>query len=119
VKYTAPSFTVPASAGSADYCDAHGHAMPDARGRCIRCGAPLPDAESRTACDRRGHIWNNPDGTTYQRIRGKSSETVDVTCGLCGKPATLPKYAAYSGVRPSGVPVSSDVPPNFPRPVPK
>lgn len=38
MKYTAPSFTVPASAGSAAYCAEHGHTMPDVRGKCVRCG---------------------------------------------------------------------------------
>lgn len=33
------SFTVPASGGSAKTCGEVGHAMPDAKGRCLRCGA--------------------------------------------------------------------------------
>lgn len=39
MKYEQKSFTVPASAGNADYCVEHGHTMPDVKGRCIRCGS--------------------------------------------------------------------------------
>ncbi len=39
MKYLDKSFTVPASAGSKDYCVEHGHTMPDSKGRCLRCGS--------------------------------------------------------------------------------
>jgi hypothetical protein len=39
VKYQQKSFTVPASAGKPEYCIEHGHTMPDAKGRCLRCGS--------------------------------------------------------------------------------
>lgn len=45
-RYQQKSFTVPASSGTAATCEAHGHAMPDQRGRCIRCGEPVPAPET-------------------------------------------------------------------------
>ena len=39
MKYLEKSFTVPASAGSRDYCMQHGHTLPDAHGKCLRCAS--------------------------------------------------------------------------------
>lgn len=39
MKYEAKSFTVPASAGHPAYCAQYGHTLPDAKGKCLRCGA--------------------------------------------------------------------------------
>ncbi len=41
MKYTAKSFTVPASAGSAATCERWGHTMPDVHGKCVRCGEAI------------------------------------------------------------------------------
>lgn len=38
-RFMEKSFTVPASAGSKDYCLEHGHTMPDSKGRCLRCAS--------------------------------------------------------------------------------
>lgn len=43
MKYQEKSFTVPASAGSRDYCAEHGHTEPCSRGTCLRCSARLDD----------------------------------------------------------------------------
>lgn len=45
MKYEQPSFSVPGSAGSATYCAEHGHTLPDARGKCLRCSAKVRAAE--------------------------------------------------------------------------
>jgi hypothetical protein len=39
--YKRKSFTVPASAGTADTCAQVGHCGPDARGRCLRCSEKM------------------------------------------------------------------------------
>lgn len=39
-QFTRPRFTVAVSSGDATaYCREHGHTLPDARGKCLRCGA--------------------------------------------------------------------------------
>lgn len=48
--YKKPSFSVPATEGKGTLCESSGqHAMPDTRGKCIRCGdlidAPKVEAE--------------------------------------------------------------------------
>jgi len=35
------SFSVPASAGKLETCVRDGHAMPDVKGRCLRCGCKV------------------------------------------------------------------------------
>lgn len=40
-RFAEKSFTVPASAGTASYCAAHGHTEPDAKGKCLRCGVKV------------------------------------------------------------------------------
>jgi hypothetical protein len=45
LKYEAKSFSVPASAGDATICAEKGHAMPDRKGKCIRCGEQVPTFE--------------------------------------------------------------------------
>ena len=39
------SFSVPASAGSPKYCEAHGHTQPDRHGKCLRCSANVRQAQ--------------------------------------------------------------------------
>lgn len=57
-------FTVPASAGSPDYCMEHGHTMPDAKGRCLRCG-------SRTTTEAyRARLNDDRPTTTEAAMRG-------------------------------------------------
>lgn len=45
MKYQQKSFTVPASAGSREYCLQHGHTLPDVKGRCLRCGSKVRAAD--------------------------------------------------------------------------
>lgn len=45
MRYRDKSFTVPASAGNAAYCAEHGHTLPDAKGKCLRCAAKVRHAE--------------------------------------------------------------------------
>lgn len=47
MKYEQKSFTVPASGGNATYCAEHGHTLPDARGKCLRCAANVRFALNR------------------------------------------------------------------------
>lgn len=44
MNYQKKSFTVPASAGKLETCVREGHAMPDTKGRCVRCGAKIRHA---------------------------------------------------------------------------
>lgn len=48
MQYTKPSFSVPASAGSGATCRTQGHAMPDIRGKCVRCGEKVRVVDAST-----------------------------------------------------------------------
>jgi hypothetical protein len=39
--HTRKSFTVPVSEGDGSFCREKGHSAPDARGRCLSCGAKV------------------------------------------------------------------------------
>lgn len=47
MKYQQPRFTLPATEGTSTLCESSGqHAMPDRKGKCIRCGEKM-DANAR------------------------------------------------------------------------
>ena len=65
------------------------------------------------SCTDHGHVWLETDGTPYQRLRGRSDASVSVTCKFCPLTARLPRHSQYSGKRPPGMPVNTEVPPAF------
>lgn len=44
-------------------------------------------------CTQQGHVWIEPDGTLYQRHRGRTPADVPVVCQFCLTDATLPAFA--------------------------
>ena len=57
--YKKPSFSVPATEGKGD-CS-QGHAMPDRKGKCIRCGGPV-DQEWKAA----PLVWRKTGPGSYE-----------------------------------------------------
>lgn len=47
-RFQQKSFSVPASAGKLETCVRDGHAMPDAKGRCLRCGGKVRYIDATT-----------------------------------------------------------------------
>ena len=64
-------------------------------------------------CLHHGHVWLEADGQPYERHRGSGNDTVSVTCQHCPASGTLPRFAAYSGRRPKGMPVDTKIPAPF------
>lgn len=82
--YKRKSFTVPASSGDGSLCREKGHSAPDARGRCLNCGAmtdpelelvggPFDGLRVRTSLvvpDGRSNTVTIGDVTAYYVLKG-------------------------------------------------
>lgn len=101
MKYERKSFSVPASSGNAEICREQGHAMLDARGKCVRCGERPHD------CNHQGHVWVEEDGQLFVRHKGRKPGKIAAACCHCTATTELEAFSRHTA------------PPQQPHPGPK